>query len=77
MAGPKPLLTEFGIHQRLESCGKECPLLDSNYSIEMFVYILTNFFIYVHNDENPLGRFYHFNNICKSQTIKNCIIHTW
>ena len=24
MAGPKPMLTEFGIHQRLESCGKEC-----------------------------------------------------
>ena len=23
MAGPKPMLTEFGIHQRLESCGHE------------------------------------------------------
>ena len=28
MAGPKPMLTEFGIHQRLESCGP--PTFNSN-----------------------------------------------
>ena len=30
MAGPKPMQTEFGIHQRLESCVtfQYCPLVD-------------------------------------------------
>ena len=28
MAVPKPMLTEFGIHCRLESCGKGCPVLN-------------------------------------------------
>ena len=37
MAGPKPMLTEFGIHQRLEKCEvQSTPLSEYNFEVSKF-----------------------------------------